>query len=239
MSIIDFVNAYGKEYGYTFEHEATYEKMCLVNDAVYVAKYASQKFCLDRYGYLPGDNYDHAGQWTNTGKQFQVNYVFKKLFTGEEITFEDMCETRSVSTTMYLDLNEKLPDVSEAEKAMKDLESKYKEGTISDTTFETESKELANDISIGHNYKFIGKVGSFCPIKPGKSGGVLLREQSNGKFGAVNDTKGYRWLDAETVRLSNSEKDIDISYYDRLCDDACDTIRKFATDEKEYEAFFA
>ena len=239
MDIIGFVNAYGKEYGYTFEHEATYEKMCLVNDAVYVAKYASQKFCLDRYGYLPGDNAEHAGQWTNTGKQFQVPYVFKKLFTGEEILFEDMCETRSVSTAMYLDLNEKLPDVSEAEKAMDILETKYKKGTISDTTFEKESTALANDISAGHNYKFIGKVGSFCPIKPGKSGGVLLREQSNGKFSSVNDTKGYRWLDAETVRLSNSEKDIDISYYDYLCDKACDAIRDLANSDEEYEAFFA
>ena len=35
--IIDFVMDFGKRYGYTFEHEATYERMCLVNDAVYIA----------------------------------------------------------------------------------------------------------------------------------------------------------------------------------------------------------
>lgn len=29
--IIQFVKDYGKEYGYTFDHEATYERMCLVN----------------------------------------------------------------------------------------------------------------------------------------------------------------------------------------------------------------
>lgn len=238
MEIINFVNAYGKEYGYTFEHEATYEKMCLVNDAVYVAKYASPEFCQNRYGYVPGDNAEHGGEWTNTGKQFQVPYVFKKLFTGEEIKFDDLCETRSVQTELYLDLNESLPDVSEFEKSMDILEHKYKEGTISDSTFETESAKLVPEIARGHNYKFIGKVGSFCPVKPGKGGGVLLRTQ-NGRFNSVNGTKGYRWLDAEMIRGSNSEGDIDISYYDRLCDEACDTIRKFATNEREYEEFFA
>ena len=30
--IIQFVMDYGKRYGYTFEHEATYDRMCLVND---------------------------------------------------------------------------------------------------------------------------------------------------------------------------------------------------------------
>ena len=68
--IIQFVMEYGEAYGYTFEHEATYDRMCLVNDAVYIAKYKDGK---------------HAGEWTATGTQFQVPYVFKKLFTKEPI----------------------------------------------------------------------------------------------------------------------------------------------------------
>jgi hypothetical protein len=35
--IIDFITNFGDKYGYTFEHEATYDKLALVNDAVYVA----------------------------------------------------------------------------------------------------------------------------------------------------------------------------------------------------------
>lgn len=35
--IIKFVMDFGKRYGYTFEHEATYDRMCLVNNAVYIA----------------------------------------------------------------------------------------------------------------------------------------------------------------------------------------------------------
>ncbi len=94
--IIEFVAEYGKRYGYTFEHEATYEKMCLVNDAVYIAKYKDGK---------------HAGEWTATGKQFAVPYVFKTLFSKEPVNFEDMCVAFSVSKgDLYLDMNEKLPE---------------------------------------------------------------------------------------------------------------------------------
>lgn len=89
--IIQFVIEFGKQYGYTFEHEATYEKMCLVNDAVYVAKY---------------DN----GEWTATGTKFQVPYVFKTLFSKEPYEFSDFCETKAVSSQLYLDMNEGLPE---------------------------------------------------------------------------------------------------------------------------------
>ena len=91
--IIQFVMDFAKKYGYVFEHEATYDRMCLVNDAVYIAKYKDGK---------------HAGEWTATGTQFQVPYVFKKLFSREPIEFDDMCETKSVSTALYLDVNENL-----------------------------------------------------------------------------------------------------------------------------------
>lgn len=87
---IQKVMDFGKRYGYDFEHEATYAKMCLVNKAVYIAKYA----------------FPHGGEWTATGKQFQEPYVFKKLFTKEPIEFEDYVQTKQVKTAMYL----KFPD---------------------------------------------------------------------------------------------------------------------------------
>lgn len=98
--IIQFVMEYGKKYGYTFEHEATYEKMCLVNDAVYIAKYQTPEWCQEHYGYIPKDNKEAAEEghvWTATGTQFQVPYVFKTLFSHEPIEFADMCETKSTS----------------------------------------------------------------------------------------------------------------------------------------------
>lgn len=101
--ILQFVEDFGKKYGYSFEHEATYDRMCLVNDAVYIAKYDDQG--------VRNKGGKHANEWTATGTQFQVPYVFKTLFSKEPIEFKDMCETKTVSAgLMYLDFNEDLPE---------------------------------------------------------------------------------------------------------------------------------
>lgn len=214
--IIQFVMDFGKLYGYTFEHEATYEKMCLVNDAVYIAKYKDGK---------------HAGEWTATGTQFAVPYVFKKLFSKEEIIFEDMCETKSVSTALYLDMNENLPDVSEYEKELSKVESKYKKGELSDITFEKMRQELIPIIEKGHNSIFIGKVGNFCPIKAGCGGGMLYREK-DGKYYAATGSKGYRWLESEMVKELGKQADIDEQYYISMVDEAIATISKYGDFEQ-------
>lgn len=173
--IIQFVMDYGKEYGYTFEHEDTYDRMCLVNDAVYIAKYKKphkdKKTGKDIW-------------WTATGAQFAHPYVFKTLFSGDQIEFKDLCETKSVSTALYLDMNEGCPEDE-------------------------------------HHYQFVGKVGSFCPMK--KGGGLLCREK-DGKYYAATGTKGYRWLEAEVVEKLGLEKDIDMSYFDKLADDSRNDI---------------
>ena len=225
--IIQFVMDFGERYGYSFEHEATYDRMCLVNDAVYIAKYKDAKECQKMYGYAPKKNAKKGGQWDATGKQFQVPYVFKTLFSKEPIEFDDMCETFSVKSALYLDMNEKLLDVSVLEKKLDKLETDYKKGKISDTLFEPEAKELIEGIAEGHDYHFVGKVGQFCPILPGKGGGLLRREQ-NGKYYAATGTTGYRWLESESIRgIPDAESYIDKSYYKKLVDDAVDAISKY------------
>jgi hypothetical protein len=90
--IIAEVKAYGEKYGYDFEHEVTYDKFCLVNDAVYVAKKTD---CM-------------SNCWVAVGAQFQHPYVFKTLFDkeGDGITFDDLCETKSVTQgAMYIDFD--------------------------------------------------------------------------------------------------------------------------------------
>jgi hypothetical protein len=92
--IIQDVIGFGEKYGYEFEHEATYDKFCLVNDAVYVAGIKP----------VPWEDPYPKMEWTAVGAQFQHPYVFKTLFTGEEPKFADFCESRSVMKgTMYLD----------------------------------------------------------------------------------------------------------------------------------------
>lgn len=187
--LADFIMNYGKQYGYNFEIEHVFERICLVNNAVYIAK-------------LADDDPEAPGQWTATGAQFAVPYVFKKLFSKEPIEFADTCETKSVTSALYLDMNESLP-VNE------------------------------------HDYHFIGKVGLFCPIKPGCGGGELVREgtdkEGNLKYSSVTGAKGYRWLESETVTVLNKEKDIDRSYYDSLVNDAVENISQYG----DFERFVA
>lgn len=223
--IIEFVMNFGKKYGYTFEHEATYDRMCLVNDAVYICKYALPDACKKLYGYIPGDNEKKGGHWDATGTQFQIPYIFKTLFSKELITFDDMCETKSVTSALYLDMNESLPDVSEYEKELTKLDQQFKKEMISESEYKISSEILLNKISEGHDYQFIGKVGNFCPILPGKGGGLLVREK-DGKYYAATGSKGYRWLESEMVRGTN-EQYIDRSYYNKLVDEAVETISKY------------
>ena len=89
QEIIDFVSEFGEKYGYTFEHENTYDSFCLVNNAVYIAR--------------EGD------KWEAVGAQFQHPYVYKKLFTKEEIIFDDLIESKNVKKgAMYLNAT---PDI--------------------------------------------------------------------------------------------------------------------------------
>lgn len=235
--IIKFVMDFGKRYGYTFEHEATYEKMCLVNDAVYVARYLSKEECEKLYGYIPSDNKKHSHEWTATGTQFQVPYVFKTLFSKETIEFQDMCETFSVQTNLYLDFNESLPDVSQYEKEFKKAESQYKKGELSDITFEKMCKNLWEKISPGHDYRFVGKVGLFSPIMAGKGGAELLREGAGyfeyPKFSSAGGAKGYRWMESEVLKEVGDESWIDRNYYRKMVDEAVETISKYG----DFEAF--
>lgn len=225
--IIKFVMDFGKRYGYTFEHEATYDRICLVNNAVYIAKYKKPEECEQLYGYIPGDNADHIKDpWTATGKQFAVPYVFKTLFSKEPVDIRDMCETFSVKSALYLDMNEKLPDVSGYEKRLEKIENDYKKGKLSDTLFEPEATELAEKIAEGHDYHFVGKVGEFCPVKTGKGGGVLVREQE-GKYYAATGTTGYRWLESDVMFNGGNDEFIDRSFYDKLVDDAVEAISKY------------
>lgn len=202
--IIDFCMKFAEKYGYTFEHEATYEKMCLVNDAVYIARYLDADQCQAQYGYIPEKNGEYSKEWTATGTQFQIPYVFKTLFSHEPVVFADLCQTKTVSKgAIYLDKNEDLPEGE-------------------------------------HNYIFVGRVGSFCPIKPGCGGAVLLRESGVNDAGektyaAVGGSKGYRWLESEMVHELQMEDDIDRSYFDKMADDAADAIAKYG----DYEWFVA
>ena len=234
-SIIQFVMDFGAKYGYNFELEATYDRMCLVNKSTYIARYKGGK---------------HDGEWTATGAEFQQPYVFKTLFSKEPITFEDCCEVKNVQTALYLDMNEGYPlhsctqeeydieiervinnalnrnrqSISNAE----DPESKRQE--VIDNAVKKYKGPKVGDLIETHNYVFVGKAGQFSPMLDGSGGGELVREQ-DGKMVSATDADGYRWLESEMVRNLRMEDSINIGFYRKKVDDAIADISQYGDAE--------
>ena len=121
QEIVDYCMKRAEYYGYEFEVEAIWEKICLVNHAVLIGKLAEDS---------PECNGKKPGEWVAVGKEFAVPYVYKTLFSHEEITDADKQVVIACNSALYLDFNEKL---------------------------------AAGE----HNYKFVGKIGSFIPVKDG------------------------------------------------------------------------
>jgi phage/plasmid-associated DNA primase len=168
--IIDFIVNFGKEYGYDFDHEVTYSKFCLVNDAVYIAKTAD-------------------GVWTATGAQFAHPYVFKTLFSHEPYEFGDYCETKTVTkAALYLQFGDAEPH-------------------------------------------FIGRAGSFVPVREGCGGGILLRGK-DGKFNSAAGTKGFLWKEAVVLKWPEQEDDIDLNYFRKLVDAAIKNVSQYGDIEQ-------
>lgn len=219
--IYNFIMDFGKKYGYSFEVEDEFERVCLINDAEFIA-------------------YDQReGKWFPKGDRFKNKYVFKTLFSKEDITFDDLCLTCSVTTELDLDFNENLSSTEMLDKELDDITKvrKYLSGAIAsppskkklelykDIT-DKDIEELKKHIAAGHDYKFVGRVGRFVPIIPGKGGGVLVRKNGD-KYDAVQGTKGYRWMEAEKVKDTELMDYIDYSYWNEQVSSVKDTISKF------------
>ena len=236
--IVQFCFDFAKKYSYTFEHEATYDRICQINDADYIARYKDSEWCEHVYGYVPDKNQKHSGEWTVTGKQFAIPFVFKTLFSKEPIEFKDYCVTQETKTALYLDMNEGYPDSIDLEKKLEKLSyRKLQDGTREKIDWMKEEKppevlELEAEIAKCHNYIFVGRVGSFCPIKPGCGGGLLRRQNIDKKtgettFASAAGSKGFRWMETEMVEELEKEDDIDIEYFRQLTDSMVDEISKY------------
>ena len=244
--ILAFIENFGRNYGYTFEIEDEFERICLVNGSTFIAKFRESK--IDK-------KTGKEKWWYPKAAQFAHPYVFKTLFSKEDICFDDLCETKNVTKgDMYLDMNEGFDDVTEAEKTLKNIIKALKDiwgnnwenqlevasAAVDQhlSTFDLETIERSNelvrsfwkvkeDISKGHNYHFVGRVGRFTPVIEGTNGGYLVTSMDGKKYDAVQGTKGYRWLESEMVLNLGVEDRIDMRYFDGLTDAAIDQINKY------------
>lgn len=175
QEIIDFVFNFGEKYGYTFEHETTYDKFVLVNDAVYVARTGPPE----------------KVEWTAVGAQFKVPYVFKTLFTGDKILANDLAETKQVT-----------------------------------------KGHIVLDLPSGRH--FVGRTGRFVPVEETSGvGGKLLRVHEDKEYAIAGTKKPggkdhYYWVEAHLL----GDKEVDLSYFERLAQEAKDTINNFGNFEE-------
>lgn len=229
MEIVQFCMDFAEKYGYSFELEAIYDRMCLVDKANYIAKYATISQCERLYGYIPGKNKKNGGKWTATGAYFQQPFIYKTMFTKEPIEFSDLCEVKSVQgAKIYLDINEGLPDVSiydeEIKQRLKPDDSNTK--VLNPSLAMYSDDELEKLSEPGHNYEFIGKVGQFTPVVEGVGGGGLVAKRDS-KYSSVNGAKGYRWMESVMVKQAGLEDKIDLSYYRNMVDKAIARINQY------------
>lgn len=182
--IIDFVFDYGKQYGYDFEHEATYSKMALVNKAVYIANYGWAEKAYK------------VGTWDATGSQFAEPYVFKRLFSREEVVEDDYAITNQVRSAIY-------------------MEDKFI-GKIARVYASVSGREM---FSVAPHPKAGQPI-----MKMDKASGTVKdtgEVYPDIKKGHVSGTKGRLW---KLMSEYTTKDDIDMSYYDGLVKDAVDAI---------------
>ena len=238
-SILDFIIDFGHKYGYDFETEAEWDRLCLVNNAVLI-------------GHKADNDPDEPRSWEAVGAQFAEPYVYKTLFSHEELVFSDFTEVKSVTKgALYLDFNEGLDNVSIYEEVY-DLRKKYrntldinslinwddckrkglkitkKQTELLNQFKDTSDEDLDKEIAKGHSYQFIGRVGSFCPVKEGTGGGILVNDNKH----SITGTKGYRWREEEDVVNLQKQGDIDYGYFEDLVNDAKNNLGKYGDVER-------
>lgn len=129
--IADFIFEFGKKYGYTFEWEATYDKVALVDKANYIA--INKRHELDT---------EVLKDYDVTGAVFADPVVFKKLFSKEDLIDLDFAQTKEVkNASIYLGdkfigrIAEVYASVSgdEAYRVGEDKEGKETKGALSGT----------------------------------------------------------------------------------------------------------
>jgi len=82
---IQFVKDFGKKYGYHFSVEGVFDRLVLINDAVLIGKINNK--------------------WEPVGARFAHPYVFKTIFSKENVEFDDLVEVKSVKKgKMYIEM---------------------------------------------------------------------------------------------------------------------------------------
>ena len=88
-----------------------------------------------------------------------------------------------------------------------------------------DKKDRGEEALVYSDMHHLGRSGRFVPVL--ENGGTLYRVKDD-KYYAVTGTKGYKWMEADVAKLIPDLK-IDMSYFDKLIEEAIKTVEKFGS----------
>lgn len=208
-AIFDYVQGRAKEYGYNFEHEATFSKLALVNKAVIIGQFEYPEY--------------KAGEWEAIGSQFAFPYVYKKLFSGEDLVEEDFAILKSVKSSILL--GDRFIGKNAQFYASKSGEDLWRTGEVN-ISKKVETRVTNQLKKNPDTWVNTAKIAKELKIEEDE---VLDIIQTNYKpkmaqtFNSITGTKGFKWNLWADYR---GKEDIDIAYYEDLVTDAVNDIYK-------------
>lgn len=199
--IFEYIQERAHAFGYNFDHEATFGKLALVNKAVIIGQIS-----------YPTKN---KGHWEPIGAQFRMPYVYKKLFSGEDVEEKDFAILKSAQSSIYL--GERFIGKNAQVYASVTGEDVFRTGEV-DIAKRCETRWL----KMMDPEKAAQQIG--IPVEDYNrivDGG--FKPEMMTTYNSVTGTKGFKW------RLWSEYKgidDIDVGYYDGLIEDAVNNIYK-------------
>ena len=217
---IDYAMKRANEFGYTFEIECIYDRLALVNKAVLI-------------GHHEGEEEFGSKAWEAVGSQFAEPFVYKKLFSHEEIQEADFMNLKAVKTSIYLGKRfiGKNANVY-ASNTGEDLLS-AREVNIAQSIQVRAQKPIDKYLPkrdyeglsiVEQEANRVAKISKELDLKPELVQNIIdnnFPKTTVTKYNYVTGTKGYKWGLASEYK---GKDDVDMYYYKRLVDEAVDSI---------------
>ena len=205
--IYEYCQKRAHEYGYNFEHEATFSKLALVNKAVIIGQVSWPEY--------------KKGEWEAIGAQFAFPYVYKKLFSHEDLVEEDFAILKAAQSSIML--GDRFIGKNAQFYASKTGEELYRTGEV-DLAKKVQTRvnnQLKNDPD---GYTDLTKIGKDLNISDEEVFEIIqsgYKPKMIETFNSVAGTKGFLWKLWSEYKDKN---DIDIKYYEDLVADAVRNI---------------
>ena len=205
--IYEYCQKRAHEFGYNFDHEATFSRLALVNKAVIIGEFAYPEY--------------KAGEWEPTGAQFAFPYVYKKLFSGEDLVEDDFAILKSVKSSILL--GDRFIGKNAQFYASKTGEDLFRTGEV-DLAKKVQTRVNGQMKKDPDGYINITKISKELNITDEEVGEIMesgFKPKMVETRNSIAGTKGFKWNLWSDYK---GKEDIDVKYYEDLVEDAVKNI---------------